>query len=91
MALPPWGCVLEGINGDGGVKGGGGGADLCQVSEQLRDLSQLRLRCRPWDPAEEEKGESVPTSLLGVPLPPAPPGWLGEGTSRPRSWRYTLP
>ena len=66
-------------------------ADLCQLSEQLLDLSQLRLRARPWDLAVLERGVSPLASSLGGPLPPAPPGWLCERTPRPRSWRYSLP
>lgn len=65
--------------------------DLCQLSEQLRDLSQLRLRGPPWDSAELEKGESPPASSLGGPLSLASPGWLWEKAPRPRSWRYSLP
>lgn len=74
----------------GGVSRKGGGAaraDLCQLSEQLRDLSQLRLRGRPWGSAELEKVASPPASSLTV----APPGSLWEKAPRPRSWRYSLP
>ena len=71
-------------------------ADLCRLSEQLLDLSQLRLRARPWDLAALERGVSPRgvsprASSLGGPLSLAHPGWLCERTSRPRSWRYSLP
>lgn len=81
-------AVLEGVSRKAAARWG---ADLCLLSEQLLDLSQLRLRARPWDPAELERGVSPLASSLGGPLPLAPPGWLCERTSRPRSWRYSLP
>lgn len=66
-------------------------ADLCQLSEQLRDLSQLRLRGRPWDSAGLDTVDVLPASSLGGPLSLASPGWLREKVPRPRSWRYSLP
>lgn len=83
-ALPVLGVCL-------GRQRGAARADLCQLSEQLRDLSQLRLRGRPWGSAELEKVASPPASSLGTPLSLAPPGSLWEKAPRPRSWRYSLP